>query len=58
MKKILMLAMVCSLATAAFATDSKPKKLKKNKQCTQQQNCKPSECKPTGCCSMPKCAKA
>ena len=53
-----MLAMVCSLATAAFATDSKPKKLKKNKQCTQQQNCKPSECKPTGCCSMPKCAKA
>lgn len=57
MKKILMLATVCTLATGAFANNNKPKKLKKSKQCTQQ-SCSPSECKPTGCCSMPGCAKA
>lgn len=52
-----MLAMVCSLATGAFANNHKPKKLKKSKQCTQQ-NCKPSDCKPTGCCTVSNCVKA
>lgn len=45
MKKILMLVMVCSQATGSYATDNKPKQLKKCKQCTQQ-NCKPVNCKP------------
>lgn len=61
MKKILMLAMVCSLATASFAFDSKPKKLKKSKQNTQQ-NCKPSDCRPAdckpACCIITNCKKA
>ncbi len=57
MKKILMLAMVCSLATGAFANNKKPKKVKKNKQCTQQP-CKPADCKPSNCCPMPTCVKA
>ncbi len=62
MKKILILAMVCSFATGAFAND-KSKKLKKNKQCSTQQNCKPSECKPSdckpsNCCTIPNCKKA
>lgn len=43
MKKILMLAMICSLTTGTFANDRKPKKIKKNKQCSTQQNCKPSQ---------------
>jgi len=54
MKKILMLALVCTLATGAFA-GNKPKKLKKNKQNTQQV-CNP-DCKPTGCCSKTSCVK-
>jgi hypothetical protein len=59
MKKILMLVMVCSLATGAFANNSKPKKGKKAKQCsTTTQTCKPSDCKPAGCCPLPLCAKA
>lgn len=58
MKKILMLAMVCTLATGAFAGNKKPKKLKKSKQCSSQQNCKPADCKPSNCCPMPTCAKA
>ncbi|MEO6406799.1 MAG: hypothetical protein ABIY51_11615 [Ferruginibacter sp.] len=57
MKKIIMLAMVCSLATGAFAIDNKPKKVKKSKACTQQ-TCNPADCKPTGCCSKMNCAKA
>ena len=57
MKKIVMLAMVCSLATGAFANNGKIKKLKKAKQCTQQ-NCKPADCKPGNCCPMPNCVKA
>jgi hypothetical protein len=55
MKKILMLALVCSLATGAFAINNKPKKVK-NKQCTQQP-CKP-DCMPKGCCKKSACAKA
>jgi hypothetical protein len=62
MKKILMLAMVCSLATGAFAADKKSKRVKKNKQCTQQNckpaDCKPADCKPANCCPMPNCAKS
>jgi hypothetical protein len=57
MKKILMVAMVCSLATGVFAADKKSKKAKKSKQCTQQ-TCKPSDCKPANCCTMPNCAKS
>ena len=53
-----MLAMVCSLATGAFASDKKSKKAKKAKQCTTQQSCKPADCKPAGCCIMPNCKKA
>lgn len=52
-----MLAMVCTLATATFAND-KPKKLKKNKQCSTQLNCKPSDCKPANCCPIPNCKKS
>lgn len=58
MKKILMLAMICSLATGAFANSGKPKKSKKAKQCSTQQTCKPSDCKPAGCCPLPVCIKA
>ncbi|HMK05561.1 MAG TPA: hypothetical protein VK489_15275 [Ferruginibacter sp.] len=62
MKKIIMLAMVCSLATAAFADNRKPKKIKKAKQTTQQNckpsDCKPSDCKPGDCCIFPQCMKA
>ncbi|MFN8305509.1 MAG: hypothetical protein U0T79_01930 [Ferruginibacter sp.] len=59
MKKIMLLAMVCTLATGAFANTNKPKKLKKNKQqCSQQTNCKPANCQPSNCCPMPGCAKA
>jgi hypothetical protein len=63
MKKILMLAVVCSLATGAFAADKRSKKAKKAKQCTTQQcckpaDCKPSECKPANCTMMPNCKKA
>ena len=54
MKKIVMLALVCSLATGAFAINNKPKKLK-SKQCTEQP-CKPV-CKPTGCCKKASCDK-
>lgn len=57
MKKIIMLAMVCSLATGAFANNNKPKKLKKSKQQCTQQVCPPA-CKPSGCCTVLKCAKA
>ena len=56
MKKILMVAMVCSLATAAFAGNDKPKKQKHNKQCTQQ-TCTP-DCKQQGCCTKSNCVKA
>lgn len=59
-----MLAIVCSLATGAFADNNKPKKVKKSKQCTEQ-NCKPGckpGCKPDGkpkdCCIKPACTKA
>jgi len=55
MKKILMLALVRSLATGAFAQNT-PKKKKKSKQCTEQ-TCKP-ECKPQDCCSKTACVKA
>lgn len=55
MKKILMLAIVCSLATGAYANNKKSKKGKKNKQCTTQQCCKPSDCKPANCVPMPNC---
>ena len=58
MKRILMLAVVCSLATGAFASDKRSKKAKKAKQCTTQQSCKPADCKPAGCCTMPNCKKA
>ena len=58
MKKILMLALVCTLATGAFAGNNKPKKQKKNKQTTQQ-ICNPTpDCKPTGCCTKSSCVKA
>lgn len=53
-----MLAIVCSLATGAFANNKKGKKAKKAKQCTTQQNCKPADCKPASCCPMPNCKKA
>jgi hypothetical protein len=56
MKKILMLALVCTLATGAFANGSKPKKQKHSKQCTEQ-TCKPG-CKPGDCCTKAACAKA
>ncbi|MDP4262855.1 MAG: hypothetical protein Q8941_10015 [Bacteroidota bacterium] len=56
MKKILMLALVCSLATGAFANDHKPKKQKHSKQCTQQ-TCTP-DCKKKGCCTKTSCDKA
>lgn len=56
MKKMIMLAMVCSLATGAFANNNKPKKLKKSKQQCTQQVCPPA-CKPSGCCTILKCAK-
>ena len=56
MKKILMLALVCSVATGAFANIDKPKKHKKSKPRTEQ-TCNP-ECKPTGCCTRPNCVKA
>ena len=50
MKKILMLALVSSLFTGAFANNNnKPKKHKQTKQCTQQ-TCTP-DCKDKGCCT-------
>ena len=52
-----MLALVCSLATGAFANNSKPKKAKKAKQCTEQ-TCKPGcnpDCKPG--CKPSNCSK-
>lgn len=58
MKKILMLAIVCSLATGAFANTKKGKKAKKARQCTTQQTCNPADCKPVSCCPMPNCKKA
>jgi hypothetical protein len=56
MKKILMLALVCTFATGAFAGNNKPKKQKKQKHTTQQV-CNP-DCKPTGCCTKSSCGKA
>lgn len=50
-----MLALACSLATGTFAINSKPKKLKNSKQCTQQP-CKPG-CMPNGCCKKSVCGK-
>ena len=47
MKKILMLTLVCTLATGAFANGNKPKKQKHSTQCTQQ-TCTP-DCKQKGC---------
>lgn len=55
MKKILMLALVCSLATGAFAGNHKPKKQKRSKQRTEQ-NC-PPECRQNGCCTKNNCVK-
>jgi len=56
MKKILMLALVCTLATGSFASPHKPKKQKHSKECTQQK-CTP-DCKQQECCSKSSCAKA
>lgn len=56
MKKILMLALVCSLATGSFANNHKPKKQKHTKQCTQLP-CTP-DCKQKGCCNKTSCNKA
>jgi len=55
MKKLLMLALVCSLATGAFANGNKPKKQKRSKQRTQQ-IC-PPECQQNGCCTKSNCVK-
>ena len=56
MKKLLMLALVCTLATGTFANNHKPKKQKHIKQCTQQ-TCTP-DCKEKGCCIKTACVKA
>ena len=56
MKKLLMLALVCTLATGTFANNHKPKKQKQSKQCTQQ-TCTP-DCKQNGCCTKTSCVKA
>jgi hypothetical protein len=51
-----MLALVCTLATGAFANNHKNKKQKHSQQCTQQP-CTP-DCKQKGCCTNPNCVKA
>ena len=55
MKRILMLALVCSLATGAFANSKKPKKQKRSKQCTEKP-C-PPECQQKPCCTKSNCVK-
>lgn len=55
MRKILMLALLSTLAVGAFAGD-KPKKHKRCEHCTQQK-CTP-ECKDKGACNKTSCAKA
>ena len=51
-----MLALVCSLATGAFAKYDKTKKHKKSKQRTEQ-TCNP-DCILKGCCTKSNCVKA
>ena len=50
-----MLALVCTLATGAFANTHKPKKQKHSKQCTEK--CTP-DCKQKGCCKKTSYVKA
>ena len=56
MKKILMLALLSTLAVGAFANNDKPKKHKHCTNCTQQK-CTP-DCKDKGGCTKTTCAKA
>lgn len=56
MKKIIMMALVSTLAVGAFANVDKPKKHKHSQQCTQQK-CT-HDCKPNSGCNQACCNKA
>jgi len=57
MKKILMLAMLSTLAVGAFAGNDKPKKHKQGCENCTQKKCGP-ECKDKGACNKSCCDKA
>ncbi len=56
MKRIVMVALLSTLAVGSFANIDKPKKHKRYEQCTQK-HC-PPDCKDKGCCNKSNCAKA
>ncbi len=56
MKRIVMAALLSTLAVGSFANIDRPKKHKRYEQCTQK-HC-PPDCKDKGCCNKSNCAKA